>query len=126
MIYQLLCGKKKKKEEEERKRKKGGSMLKLVWKRVRPSLGNSHDTLMKLEKSCCKETCLGVAALVQHVKDSVFMQLWHRFDPWPGNLHITWGKQKKQKNLFNIIYCYTQHISNLCDHGIFFNVKIKF
>ena len=116
MIYQLLCGKKKEEEEEEeeRKRKKGGSMLKLVWKRVRPSLGNSHDTLMKLEKSCCKETCLGVAALVQHVKDSVFMQLWHRFDPWPGNFHMPWGKKKKNKKTCLTLFIVIPSTSQTC------------
>ena len=32
------------------------------------------------------------------VKDLVLSQLWHRFDPWPGNFCILWvGASKKIK-----------------------------
>ena len=48
----------------------------------------------------------GVPAVVQWVKNLVLPQLWYRlqlwlkFDPWPGNFHMPWAqpKTKNQKN----------------------------
>ena len=40
----------------------------------------------------------------QQAKDPVLSMLWLesllwlRFDPWPGNFHISWTQPKKKKN----------------------------
>ena len=39
--------------------------------------------------------------MAQQVKDPVlsllwlWLQLWHRFDPWPGNFCMPWARPKK-------------------------------
>ena len=35
--------------------------------------------------------------MTQPVKDVVLSLLWHRFDPWPGNLHMVPLQPKKKK-----------------------------
>ena len=44
----------------------------------------------------------GVPDVAKWVKDPVLPQLWLRsyqlrFDPWPGNFHVLWVRQKKKK-----------------------------
>ena len=44
-----------------------------------------------------------IPGLLQWIKDLVLLhvwcrlQLWLRFDPWPGNFHMPWGFLKKEK-----------------------------
>ena len=35
--------------------------------------------------------------MAQWVKDPVLLLLWHRFDPWPGELPYAAGAAKKKK-----------------------------
>ena len=35
--------------------------------------------------------------MVQWVMDLVLSLLWYSFDPWPGNFHMPWVWQKKNK-----------------------------
>ena len=39
----------------------------------------------------------GVPTVVQWVKDLALLQLWLRFNPWPGNFHMLWVWRKKKK-----------------------------
>ena len=41
---------------------------------------------------------------VQWVKDLALLQLWLRFDPWPGNLHMSQVKLKKEKKRIHLIF----------------------
>ena len=29
----------------------------------------------------------------------LWLQLWHRFDPWPRNFHMWWAQPKKKKKM---------------------------
>ena len=35
--------------------------------------------------------------VAQQVKDLLSSLLWYRFDPWPGNFHMSQVEQKKRK-----------------------------
>ena len=55
----------------------------------------------------------GKFPVVQDVKDPVLpqlqcsLQLWHGFDPWPGNFHTPWvwpeKRKEKKKKIVHVI-----------------------
>ena len=41
-------------------------------------------------------------SLVQWIKDPVMPQLQHRFNPWPGNFHVSWVGPKSRKRKWHL------------------------
>ena len=54
--------------------------------------------------------------MVQQIKDAVLSLLWHKFKPWPGNLHTPWDRaegKKKKKSITPKVNTSTLYAQNL-------------
>ena len=72
-------------------------------------------------RSQWKNENLGAPAVVQWIKYSALLQLWHRsqlrlrFNPWPGNFHLPWlqpKKKGKKENSYVVIWNYVHYLLN--------------
>ena len=50
---------------------------------------------LKVKSPLFKKDGRGCSLVAQRVKDSVLSLLWHWFDPWPRNFHMSWAQPPK-------------------------------
>ena len=73
-----------------------------IWGRLQ-ELSRDFSYYLPQDTYLLKDTLCRSSPLAQWVKDPMFsllwlwLLLWHRFDPWPENIHIPWVWQKKKK-----------------------------
>ena len=76
-------------------------------------------TLTREYIGVCVPTLIIIIIIIrpQWVKDLVLVQLWLRFDPWPGNFHVPRCDRKRKANLLGWDFLEKCHV------GIFFSQK---